>query len=78
MRNEGSDKPLKSFAVSIDKVEQVTGLDFFPQLPDDLRNHLESTGGCAALVQVMTNDRDRAFGGDTGPAVSQALVISHA
>ncbi len=43
MRNEGSDKPLKSFAVSIDKVEQVTGLDFFPQLPDELEATLEST-----------------------------------
>lgn len=43
MRNEGSDKPLKSFAVSIDKVEQATGLDFFPQLPDELENTLEST-----------------------------------
>jgi endonuclease G len=43
MRNEGSDKPLKSFAVSIDKVEQVTGLDFFPQLPDELETSLEST-----------------------------------
>lgn len=41
MRNEGSAKPLKSFAVSIDQVETLTGIDFFPHLPDDLENQLE-------------------------------------
>ncbi len=43
MRNEGSEKPLKSFAVSIDQVEKTTGLDFFPQLPDELEDQLESS-----------------------------------
>ncbi len=41
--NEGSQQPLTKFATSIDKVEMVTGLDFFPQLPDDLEATLEST-----------------------------------
>jgi endonuclease G len=42
MRNEGSELALKSFVVSVDQVESVTGIDFFPQLPDDLENQLES------------------------------------
>ncbi len=32
--NEGSTLPLKHFVVSIDSVEQVTGIDFFYALPD--------------------------------------------
>lgn len=43
MKNEGSDKPLSSFVVSIDKIEEVTGIDFFPNLPDDLEKKLESS-----------------------------------
>ena len=30
--NEVSDKPLSDFAMSIDNVEQLTGIDFFPNL----------------------------------------------
>lgn len=41
--NEGSQKPVRSFAVPVDQVEQVTGLDFFPALPDDLENTVEAT-----------------------------------
>lgn len=41
--NENSSKSLSSFAVSVDKVEEVTGLDFFPLLPDEHETELEST-----------------------------------
>ena len=34
--------PIESFAVSIDKVEEETGIDFFPTLDDKLENELES------------------------------------
>ncbi|MEQ8906058.1 DNA/RNA non-specific endonuclease [Ekhidna sp.] len=34
MKNEKSDKDIMSFAVSVDKIEEVTGLDFFHQLKD--------------------------------------------
>jgi len=33
--NFGTKDPLQKYAVSIDSVEQLTGIDFFPQLPDD-------------------------------------------
>lgn len=41
--NMGTDKPLQSFAVSIDSVEKVTGIDFFHALPDDQETYLESS-----------------------------------
>lgn len=36
LRNERSSKPLRSFAVSVDSVEIVTGLDFFPGIADSV------------------------------------------
>ena len=41
--NQGSKADLSSFAVSIDKVEQLTGLNFYPNLPDQQENSLESS-----------------------------------
>lgn len=41
--NQGSQNPLSTFAVSIDKVEQITHIDFFPKLPDDIENKVEQS-----------------------------------
>jgi endonuclease G, mitochondrial len=41
--NEKSTKPLQSYVVSVDSVESLTGIDFFPELPDTLENLLERT-----------------------------------
>lgn len=41
--NKKSSEPLKTYALSIDQVEEVTGLDFFPSIPDALENKIEST-----------------------------------
>lgn len=43
MPNASSELALRTFAVSIDSVEKVTGLDFFPQLPDSIENRIESS-----------------------------------
>ncbi|MCX6293473.1 MAG: DNA/RNA non-specific endonuclease [Sphingobacteriales bacterium] len=40
--NEASQLPLQHFAVSIDDVENITGLDFFPLLTDIVESKLES------------------------------------
>ena len=40
--NAGSQLPLQNFAVTINEVEQLTGLDFFPLLPDQEESILES------------------------------------
>jgi len=43
MKNDKESLPLSSYAVSIDSVEKVTGMDFFSALPDDIENRIEST-----------------------------------
>ncbi len=40
--NRGSKQSVFDFAVSIDSVEHLTGIDFFPALPDSIENYLES------------------------------------
>lgn len=38
-----SDKPLHNFVVSVDSLEKMTGIDFFPKLDDKIENSLEKT-----------------------------------
>jgi endonuclease G, mitochondrial len=33
---------LSSYAISVDRIEEITGINFFSQLPDDVENDLES------------------------------------
>lgn len=40
--NEPSSSSLKQFVVPVDQIEQLTGIDFFPKLPDELERKLES------------------------------------
>ena len=39
--NERATKIIRNYVTSIDYVESITGIDFFPELPDDLENKLE-------------------------------------
>jgi len=41
--NEKSDKPLYTFVVSVDSIEKMTGIDFFPKLDDKTENFLEKS-----------------------------------
>ena len=41
--NEGSDRALQSYALSVDDVEEITDIDFYPALPDEDEERLEST-----------------------------------
>ena len=41
MKNEQSTAALSSFVVTIDDIEKLTRLDFFPSIPDELENALE-------------------------------------
>jgi len=43
MNNQGSSSGLKSFAISIDNIESLKGIDFFSSLSDGIENKLEST-----------------------------------
>lgn len=42
MPNKDVNKALYKYVVSIDKIEKLTGIDFFPNLPDNIENTLES------------------------------------
>ncbi|CAN5385750.1 DNA/RNA non-specific endonuclease [soil metagenome] len=42
MPNEGSKESIFDYAVTIDSVEKLTQINFFPSLPDDIENNLES------------------------------------
>lgn len=40
--NEACELPIESYAVTVDSVEALTGIDFFPALPDEQESQLES------------------------------------
>lgn len=42
MPNEKCDKAIEEYMVSVDEVESITGIDFFPGLPDELEARLEA------------------------------------
>ncbi|MFT6214778.1 MAG: endonuclease G [Roseivirga sp.] len=48
MKNERSSAALSTFVVTIDSVEKLTGLDFFPSMPDQMEDALEAA--------IMTSD----------------------
>jgi len=41
--HENSNRPLYEFVVSVDSIEKLTGIDFFPELEDSLENRLEAS-----------------------------------
>ena len=40
--NEAGERPLKEYLMPIKRIEQMTGIDFFPALPDEQENKLET------------------------------------
>ena len=42
MPNKKINKPIEHFAVSVDSVESVTGIDFFFNVPDKIEQNIES------------------------------------
>ena len=53
--NEGSDKLLREFAVSVDAVEKATGLDFFSKLPKEKQKQLESSFSIKAWQGLLSD-----------------------
>ena len=43
MPHEESNRPLYEFVISIDELEEKTGIDFFPELPDAIEKKLEAS-----------------------------------
>jgi endonuclease G, mitochondrial len=42
--NENTSKPLTYFVTTVDSLEKLTGIDFFPELSDSIESLLESSG----------------------------------
>jgi len=42
LANTSSKKPLRNYAVTIDYIESITGIDFFVDLPDNIEEEIES------------------------------------
>ena len=40
--HENSNKPLYEFVLTVDEIEKMTGIDFYPNLSDEIENQLES------------------------------------
>ncbi|GAB3642586.1 DNA/RNA non-specific endonuclease [Spirosoma arcticum] len=53
--NEPSDNSLKQFVVPVDQIEQLTGIDFFPKIPDNLERELESKGRGEMVAEWYSN-----------------------
>ena len=45
--NNGSSQPMHQAVRSVDEIEQITGLDFFSSLPDDVERRIESKSSLA-------------------------------
>lgn len=41
-RNTDGNRPKDAYVNSVDEVERITGMDFFPTLPDDIENRIEA------------------------------------
>ena len=53
--NEGSNKALQEFAVTVDAVEKVTGLDFFSKVPKEQQKYLESSFSIKAWQGLLSD-----------------------
>ncbi len=63
--------PLSQFVISIDSLEEVTGIDFFPLLPDNQEGRLESTvclpcWGLEKKLREEDKNRDSGNGAQSG------------
>ncbi len=67
--NEESKRSLNSFAVPVDKVEKMTGIDFFSQLPDDLERVLE-----ADTLSHVSRDGGQASESSYRPTRNQQII----
>ncbi len=42
-KNQDGDRPMGDYVNTVDEVERITGIDFFPSLPDDVEDRIEAT-----------------------------------
>lgn len=46
-KNTSGNRPKDAYVNTVDEVERITGIDFFPSLPDDVENKVEATADIA-------------------------------
>lgn len=46
-KNTSDNRPKDSYVNTVDEVERITGIDFFPSLPDDVEKNVEATADIA-------------------------------
>ncbi len=65
MENKGSEAATETFAISIDELEQKTGIDFFSTLPDNVENKIEASFNYADWLvgDDDSDERSKAAGG---------------
>lgn len=49
--NDDCDAPLSAYAVAVDSVEAVTGIDFFPRLDDEVESRIEAVNAISEFVR---------------------------
>lgn len=54
--NEKGSAPLQSYTVTVDVVEFATGIDFFPQLDDNIEESLESKVNTSAWIWAISSN----------------------
>ena len=57
--NKGSDEHLQQFVVSIDSIEHLTGINFYPQLPDSMEKPIESNIKIDAWIWNSNSSNER-------------------
>lgn len=55
LANASSKKPLRNYAVTIDYVESITGINFFVDLPDNIEEEIESNLDLSMWSFIATN-----------------------
>ena len=73
LENENSDRDIESFALSVDEVEKITGIDFFPLLEDTIEENVErkeDTSDWTFRIYLPSSDEgnssERLYVSDTG------------
>lgn len=70
MPNKANPDPLSTFAVTVNEVEELTGLDFFNALPDDLEEGIEGGMDVKSWLPEMAK-------GDVDPIYAPSLARDH-
>jgi endonuclease G, mitochondrial len=73
LANEKGTKRLREYTVSIDSVEKITGIDFFPVLPDSIENRLESRID-TTLWKWDVSSEPRKYGDETKKDYSESEI----